>query len=96
MATTIHVETDPVSTLNKEPVLDQYTKCTPLRPSPPNWRHLWSTIVSFSLYEFGQSNGNITGDIPCKIMSARDERSTNLKDILAEEEFDYESDTVVR
>ena len=29
-------------------------------------------------------------------MSARDERSTNLEDILAEEEADYENDTVVQ
>ena len=29
-------------------------------------------------------------------MAARDERSTNLEDILAEEEVDYESDTVVQ
>ena len=28
-------------------------------------------------------------------MSSRDERSTSLEDILAEEEVDYESDTVV-
>ena len=28
-------------------------------------------------------------------MSSRDERSTSLEDILAEEEVDYESDTIV-